>query len=450
LALVALAIFSIIAMAAVSIDVGTLYQASAEAQRAADAAALAAARVLSLSGMTGDPANSSVKWAAACDAATQVATAVANQNSVGGAMPSKVDVSFIGGDKGKGSGCSADTLVSFGVNPTVTVKVTQSSLSTYFSRIWGRTGSSVGATATAEVFNPSNSGTYASGGSLVPVQPRCVKPWIVPNLDPMHPASCIGANCNSFVGTVAGPTEGSISNPGILLSGVGTGVIGEQFTLVPDCGTNPGTCKVASDIPSDPPTVSPAGSLQYVPGQVLGSPTAVPSCGTTNVYQQAIAGCDQSTAYHCGVPSSSPGLASPNQADLTENPGISGDALTAEECLIHQAKGQDTLDTSVYPYQITAGAGNPLGDSGSVITSSNSIVSLPIYDGNGTTALVIKGNEADVTIVGFLQVFIKSVNPDGSMNVTVLNVAGCGNAVSSGTQPLAGTSPVPIRLITPP
>src|SRR5713226_4679972 len=79
LALVALAIVSIIAMAGLSIDVGTLYQASAEAQRSADQAALAAARVLSLSGMTGDPTNSTLKWSAACASATQIATAVANQ-----------------------------------------------------------------------------------------------------------------------------------------------------------------------------------------------------------------------------------------------------------------------------------------------------------------------------------------------------------------------------------
>ncbi len=54
IALVAVAMFSIIAMAGLSIDIGTLYEASAEAQRAADAGALAAARVISISGITGD------------------------------------------------------------------------------------------------------------------------------------------------------------------------------------------------------------------------------------------------------------------------------------------------------------------------------------------------------------------------------------------------------------
>ena len=55
----------------------------------------------------------------------------------------------------------------------------------------------------------------------------------------------------------------------------------------------------------------------------------------------------------------------------------------------------------------------------------------------------------NVTIVGFLQVFINSIDQWGIMDVTVLNVTGCGNDAlddSFGT----GSSPVPIRLITPP
>src|SRR5260221_3605825 len=51
--LVAVAMVAIVAMAALSIDVVTLYLAREEAQRSADAAALAAARVISVSGITG-------------------------------------------------------------------------------------------------------------------------------------------------------------------------------------------------------------------------------------------------------------------------------------------------------------------------------------------------------------------------------------------------------------
>src|SRR5271165_4631531 len=53
MALVAICMVAILAMAVLSIDTVTLYLAREEAQRSADAAALAGARILSLSGMTG-------------------------------------------------------------------------------------------------------------------------------------------------------------------------------------------------------------------------------------------------------------------------------------------------------------------------------------------------------------------------------------------------------------
>ncbi len=84
----------------------------------------------------------------------------------------------------------------------------------------------------------------------------------------------------------------------------------------------------------------------------------------------------------------------------------------------------------------------------SQITSSPSVVSLPIYD-SGTT--INSTGTTPVTVVGFVQVFINSVDSTtGNITVTVMNVAGCGNTVGSGTTSVYGTSPVPVRLITPP
>jgi hypothetical protein len=447
MALVALAMVGIIAMAALSIDVGTLYQASAEAQRSADAAALAAAKVLSFSGLTGDPKNASGQWSFACAAATQTAQTVANQNNVGGKAPSSVNVTFLSSDK---SDCTSSGESAFGINPMVTVQVVQASLPTYFSRIWGRSGSSVSASATAEVFNPSNSDKETASKDLLPVQPRCAKPLIVPNLDPDNPPGCTGAACNVFVKN----TDGSIQNPGITIGGGGSGVIGEQFNLVPDCNTNGPTCNLTPgglQVYNPTPGVYVANNLQYVPGLSPASVAAAPGCVSgANQYQQAVAGCDQSTAYQCGVQYST--SASPNQVDLNENPGVySSDTSLAAQCLIQQVKGQDSLLPDTYPYQIQAGAGNPLtGANGTLITNSNSIVTIPIYDG---ATLPTGIQQPPVTIIGFLQVFINTINAggiDGSLQVTVLNVAGCGNAVPAGTQPLYGTSPVPVRLVTPP
>lgn len=456
LALVAIGIFSVIAMAALSIDVGTLYEANAEAQRAADAAALAAARVLSASGLTGDPANSSGSWPTICTTATQTAQAVANQNLVGGAAPSNVNVSFISGDQqsdctGSGPG------VSFGWNPTVTVQVKQASLSTYFARIWGSTGNSVSATATAEAFNPSN-----SGGAL-PVQPRCVKPWVVANYEPwtQTPPNTCTTNCTPFVDK----TSGVIQSPGVA-NDTTNAAIGQQFWLMADCRYSGSNCTLRSPLPQanvpNPsmgnPHIPPTPNVEYFPGSVPATSSAVPaqagSCSAVSGdFARAIAGCDQSTQYQCGVQNA-------NSVDLSENP--SPDTANAVECLIHQGggNGQDSLKVNgaltppapFYPFQILAGSNNPVvqasaASSGDVVTNSNSIVSLPIYD-SSAPAVFTAGNTTTVTIIGFLQVFINKVDNFGNVNVTVMNVSGCGNN-ASGTA-LTGTSPVPVRLITPP
>jgi hypothetical protein len=173
----------------------------------------------------------------------------------------------------------------------------------------------------------------------------------------------------------------------------------------------------------------------------------------SNNYAQAIAGCDQITKYQCGVQNA-------NNVDLSSNPGPN-DTPNGGQCLIHQNgnTGQDTLanDGAVppiasYPLQIQAGSNNPLigggATSGDLITSSTSIVSLPIYDSDAVTTFT--GGTTPVTIIGFLQVFINSVDNFGNVSVTVMNVSGCGNAVPSDTVALQGTSPVPVRLITPP
>src|SRR3981081_2327843 len=171
--LVAVALVSIMGMAALSIDGVTLYLARAEAQRAADAAALTAARVISISGITGDPSNSTLSWGAICGGssgtATQAAQAVAQQNPIGGvSIPTTSIIVKYSAGSGENPRADCSGLSSaFGVNPVVTVQVQRTDLPTFFSRIWGRTGSSVSATASAEAFNPSNSASV--GGAIVPV-----------------------------------------------------------------------------------------------------------------------------------------------------------------------------------------------------------------------------------------------------------------------------------------
>jgi Flp pilus assembly protein TadG len=437
---VAMAMVAIVAMAALSIDVVTLYLAKEEAQRSADAAALAAARVLSVSGVTGDPQNAVGDWGAACTAAKQVAQALANQNAVGNATATTVNVNFLYNGTAVAN-CTFTGANAFGVNPQVQVKIVRGSLPTFFSRIWSRNTNSVSATATAEVFNSSDSGTFASNG-IVPVNPRCVKPWLVSNHDPDNSGA-------PFVRL----TDGSIQNPGIQLDpGTGTGaVIGEKFAFVADCLTGNPNCRHGQGfgLIYNPPTYNQQGpgTLGYVPALVGATASAVPACATGSLFQEAIAGCDQSTVYACGV------VGGGAQGDLTFNPGkASGDTATATQCLIHQAAGQDVLDTTAFPFRIQAGLGNPV-ITNALVTSSNSIVTVPIFDDTQGTAnpVPFTVDQPPVTIVGFLQVFINGLDTtSGNINVTVLNVAGCSNTATASTPSVSGTSPVPIRLITPP
>ncbi|MFY9979588.1 MAG: pilus assembly protein TadG-related protein [Candidatus Sulfotelmatobacter sp.] len=461
MAMVALSLVALISMAALSIDLGSLYEAKAEAQRAADLGALAAARIISLEGLTGDstagPAD--VAWRAVCGSASSPASVaainVAQQNLINGSAASTVTVNY--GTTGSfTSDCSAATGTGFTVNPEVQVYVQQASLPSFFSRIFslvvtgGTSNSGVSATATAEIFNPSGSGSLSSG--MVPAQPKCVKPLIVPNSDPENYA-------NPFLNT-----NGSIVNPGI--SPLGQGVIGESFILKSACSS--GSATSCNPPPANNPPKSTsggpgsAGSLQYVPATVTGTPIAVASnasCSSLNAgstYQLAIAGCDQSTVYACGTPNA----VTPNL--LGENPvypnAASGDTATAVQCLINSTVTPDGPDilagpptAPTYPFAIQAGNGNPLVQAGvasynDIVTTSNNIVTLPIYDSNPSIPLT---PASQVTILGFLQVFIENIDTTtGNLTVTVLNVTGCSNDAASGTS-ANGTSPVPIRLITP-
>jgi Flp pilus assembly protein TadG len=423
--LVAVAMVAIIAMAALSIDVVTLYLAREEAQRAADAGALAAARVISISGITAaDPDTSASAWTAICGGGSSVASltakAVAEENSVAGIAPT-VSVTYSAGTAAGIADCTAAGETQFVVNPLVTVQVSRSNLPTLFSRIWSRATNTVSATATAEAFNPSNSGGSTPGGDVVPVKPRCVKPWIIPNEDPINGGHFIDA------------TTGQIQSPGIRSSGGGTGVVGESFVLASNC--KPGSDCFPADMVNNPPQAG-----YYVPAYITAAASAVPSCADDSNYQKAISGCDVSTVYACGTNNGS-------RADLSINRGgPSGDTSTGAQCLIHKSAGQDALDVTSFPYKLKAGAGNGIAPSNQVISASNSIVTVPIYD-DSSGAFLNGQSQPQVTILGFLQVFIDDVNGSGNPQVHVLNVAGCGNDVTSSLS-ASGTSPVPIRLIT--
>lgn len=421
--LVAVAMVSIVAMAALAIDVITLYVAKVEAQRAADAAAMAGAKALVAGGVTGDPSNAFSTWQSACGIAAKQAQAVAEMNSMGGAVLTESNISISFPNAPSTTDCSGSNQV-FGINPQIQVVVQRQDLPVFFARIFARSASTITATATAEALNPSNSSSVSADGTTIPISPRCVKPWLIPNLDPNH-VSTTTSQPMPFVDTVSGA---------IINRGSHGGVIGEGLILQPDCGT-PGCVFI------NPPTAglylpayAPPDSNNYCPLTV----------GSSD-YEQAIA-CCSNVAYTCG--------ANGAQADLTtQGATLASYVQNGVMNLIAggAGSGQDTLLASS-PLQVLAGAGSPLVQSGVVstgdqVTSSLSIVTVPIYDG---ATILVGTSQPPVNVVGFAQLFLEDADSSGKITATVLNVSGCIMGAVSLNPPIigGGVSSVPVRLIT--
>jgi Putative Flp pilus-assembly TadE/G-like len=406
-------LFVVGAMAALSIDVVTLYTARSEAQLAADSAALAGARVLASSGMTSKLADATLATNAEA-LASSVALQVAETNEVGGKNPAASDITISFSNPGTGTS---------GTNPLVTVRVQRTDLPTFFARIWGSKPLAVAASATAEAYNPS--GVNTAGKS--PVAPTCVKPWLLPNIDPSTPTSAI-----------FDPGTGAITNT--LLLGWTYNTLGGK-PMSPACGLT-GNC-------TGPP--APA-AWNYYPGDdatTFPHPTrSLPTCNpalTTN-YQESIAGCIE-TPISCN-----------RQANIDTAFDVTRNTETADavNCLTHatanplDADQVDVTATPSPPFQFLSGAKNPIaGASGKDVMVSSSLVTVPVFD----TASFVPGSNT-VTIIGFMQLFL---NPDGTptdpttgnVNATIINMAGCGTD-ATGKQILGnGASPVAVRLISP-
>jgi hypothetical protein len=416
LLLVVAALTGILVVAAFAIDVVTLYTFRSEAQRSADAAALAGAKLFVDSGFTSGQCPPPATVPSLQTLITQQATAIAHQNTVGGASASfAVNVNF---PNAASPSCA---------NPQVTVGVQRTNLPIYFARIWSRTPRSVRATATAEAYNPS-AATSAGGGASAPVAPRCVKPLLLPNCDPTSgnassPPSLCGGGGGGGAATFVNPTTGAVSNPSVIGTTPST-------PMTADCARSRRGSPCAANAPA---------AWQYYPLALPPATNACPNCSSPSSGFQNNLECCNPTPLACGQTLS---------VDFSLNPnGRRGAARTGGQCAIHQSGGggQDWLDTSTSPFQMHAGSSNPfLGSNsqtniqrGDVISSSNSIVTVPLYDGAPVAGAV--------TIVGFLQLFVNDVSNSGQMDATILNVIGCGQA--TGAPVLGAGSPIPVRLI---
>lgn len=402
-------LFVVGAMAVLAIDVATFYTARSEAQLAADAGALAGARVLANSGTTSDPANTNLATNAQTLAKT-IATQVAQQNAIGGKNQNTVVVTI-----------NATGVLDY--DPQITVQVTRSDLPTFFARVFGKNVATVTASATAEAYNPS--GSNGSIGSVVPVAPTCVKPWVLPNA------------ADSAGDPIFDSTTGAILT---------TSPLGSVITLNAAC----------SDGGTSPPCGSgtvPATAWSYFPGDPTSSfltPTqALPACSAgLSSYEVSIAGCVQEPIV-CGGPNSDVNLYT---SYVPANTTGDADAAEAANCLTHSQNGNGDSwalpapwDAQT-PFQFLAGADNPaVKPAGTDVIVSDSLVIIPVATVPGGTW------SSPATVIGFVQVFL---NPSGGVigtigvPATITNLVGCGTGAKA--KPIIygnGPSAVAVRLI---
>jgi hypothetical protein len=414
--MVAAALVMLLGSAGLAIDLVSLYVARSEAQRAADSAALAAARRLVESNVfMGVVTQGEAEVTAETHAITMAA-----QNGIYG------DAVVITGD---------DIVFDWTVptNPTVSVQVQRTSangnpMPTLFMKVFGVNEADVRAVATAEAYVPTEGGPGVCIG--------CIKPWIMPNCDPNEdhdnegPTTYCGEN-DRFV-----DNDGNIINPGLVEDG---GVVGYEFLLK------------AGD-PHDAPAPSQFYPIQIPPGE---TPEICKECAASGggsdgpgaaLYRHNIACCN-TNQFVCGA-----------TVDVELNNGnMVGPTRAGTRCLINQGNGnsfpngQDTFDPTTF--KIFAGTANPYYPAGTEITTSDSIVTIPLYDGHD----LCPGNScgSSVTIVGFLQVFIKQTENgnQGTVWAYIMSVSGCGEGGSepSCDEPdentVTGGQFVPVRLI---
>ena len=419
--LVAASLFVLLGISALAIDLAKMYVTRNEAQRAADAAALAGAKTFIDSGFT----SGLISEGAARTIARAEAISVGAENTVSGdpALILDSDVSFNFASQG---------------NPQISVfvqrvKARNNAVPTFFAKAVGINEVDVGAVATAEAYNP-------SGNDGVPIGVSCIKPWILPNCDP-DPAHG-GSATECLVPFVDTANDGEIVNKGAYPAGS----IGQPFLV------KPGDPKEA------------AAPSQFYPIQIpSGGTTLCPDCAGSGggsggpgaaLYRQNIECCNTFT------------LACGDTVNLNLQVGnMVGPTRMGVECLIHQDRsgsGQDILDTSSLPFDIMGGDNNPNPLlQGQRISDSDSIISVPIYDGQALTPGV--GQAGSVTVIGFLQLFIDRTEKgnQGNVRTTILNIAGCGTGTAgdstggSGETSIrpptidAGGSLFPVRLIRP-
>lgn len=391
LILVAILLAVLITTSALAVDLASLYVARNEAQRAADAAALAGAKVFVETTCAASANCSSYQTQA-----RQRAIDVGGQNQVFGQAASiqAGDITFNG-------------LTS--TNPRITVVVQRSAARSntvpmFFSKFFRTSSPDVSAAATAEAYVPSATGPGICVG--------CVKPLVFPDCDPSH-VGPVNADCaNQPVQYFVNPITKQVVNPGP----IPTGVYGMSWAVH------------AQLVPSQYGIVDVGGGQSQLPQNFL-------SCSKVQ--------------YACGM--TVPTLQGNQVGTVTK----SVNTLINSGCPPNGCStgGQDTINLTGPPFTITAGSNNPLVvkgliAAGTTIDTSPSVVTLSLVKLSDITS-----GSGSYTVQGFMTVFIRDAVHNGNsdvVDVTIMSVSGCGTssaACGAGGGVVGAGAPTPIRLV---
>ncbi len=480
--LVALGLTILLGIAALAIDLAMLYVARNEAQRAADAAALAGAKYLQSSDLS---AGGTADASAATSAALQ-ATAMGNQDSIVGRSPA-LDVANFNIPGGASNTCPPPAGKSGGCfnfetanDPQITV-VAYVTMPTFFVRIFGIRSVPVSATATAEAYSGPN------------VSVPCVKPWLLANCDPHFGGSIqsgspyydpyANANCPCQA------SSGSQAADPCYTAWQKTTNSNKNDPFFADEYVDPNTGNIVHDVEAPAGAIgegrivkpgSPSQSMvpsQFLPvflvnsnGSIAGGYTC-PSCAAndqSNAQQGNSAALYRENIECCSTEGIACGL-NTISAITGNKVGPTGSAV---DCLIHQQSsgtGQDCIsfdpsapttcpgavyNASAFPPIVYAGADNPYPGvaEGQALQSSDSLVTLPLYAGY---QLCSGGGSCpstqQITVLGFLGIFITGEgSPQNTVSGYVVSITSCGAGGMGGSgTPISAApgSPIVVRLI---
>ncbi len=346
--IVAAGLTTFLGFLAIVLDLGMLYAARSDAQKAADAASLAGAKYFLDQGSLPTTLTQTMR-----DESKAYAKAIGSQNTIRGGAIQASEVVINDADI---------QLVS--TNPhvfQVTSRVQRTGLSTYFASIFGVNAVDVSAVAVARASKSSG-----SSGSPTPfnVGAKCLKPWIVQDVSP---------DGDSY----------------------GEEDLGSMVLLHDDQSVN-GSSKWGIIAPC--PTYTP--------------PPTEPCDGgnSSPVYYDNIVKCNPNT-YYCNagatvndVPGNKVGKTQDGVRDLIHMGGGKQSEGTSN--------GQDTITwtgtgTANFDYTITGGSNNPIPAlQGQTITQSDSIIIVPL-----TTDPPPGNGQLKMNITGFLKLFVTQIHP---------------------------------------